>query len=51
MSTNTDLQNEVTLISSKLDNLTKTIRMLNGGSETLDEILLVGKKTLEMSKE
>ena len=44
MSTNTDLQSEVTLLSSKLDNMTKTIRILNSGSDTLDEILLVEKK-------
>jgi len=44
MSTNSDLQNELTPLSSKLDNLTKTIRMFNSGSKTIDEILLVGKK-------
>jgi len=42
-STNTDLQNEVILLSFKLDSKTKTIRMLNSGFDTLDEILLVGK--------
>ena len=43
LSTNSDLHNEVTLLSFKLKNMTKSIRMLNNGSDTLDEILLVGK--------
>jgi hypothetical protein len=43
VSTNTDLQNKVALLFSKLENQTKTIKMLNSGSDTLDEILLVGK--------
>jgi len=36
-------QNEVNLLSSKLENMTKSIRMLNNGSDMLDGILQVGK--------
>ena len=44
LSTVTDLENEVTLLSSKLENRTKCIRMLNNESDMLDEILQVGKE-------
>jgi hypothetical protein len=33
----------VTLLNSKLTNMTKSVMMLNKGSEILDEILEVGK--------
>ncbi|AES60162.1 hypothetical protein MTR_1g041210 [Medicago truncatula] len=32
------LQEENTLINSKLENITKSVRMLNNGSNVLDEI-------------
>ena len=38
------LQDEVTLLTSKLENMTKTMRMLNNGSDMFDEILQVGKR-------
>lgn len=37
------LQDEVTLLNSKLENMTKFVRMLNNGSYVLDEVLQVGK--------
>jgi len=36
LSTNSDLQNEVTLLSSNLENMKKTIQMLNNVSNVLD---------------
>jgi len=45
LSTISSLQNEVTLLSSKVQNKTKFIRMLNNWSDMLDEILQVGKRT------
>ncbi|KAI5390946.1 hypothetical protein KIW84_075988 [Lathyrus oleraceus] len=44
LSTVTDLKNEVTLLSSKLENMTNSIRMLNNGSDMLNEIIQVGKE-------
>jgi len=38
-----DVSYEVTLLNSKLDNMTKSIRMLNNGSNMLDKILQVRK--------
>lgn len=38
-----DLKDEVMLLTSKLNNMTKFIRMLNKGSDVLDEVLQVGK--------
>ena len=38
-----DLKEEVVLLNSKLDNMTKSVRMLNNGSTVLDEILQTGK--------
>ena len=38
-STIAGLEEEVTLLKSKLENIKKIIRMLNSGSDTLDEIL------------
>jgi hypothetical protein len=38
------LQNEVTLLSSNLENMTKSVIMLNNGTNMLDEILMVGKQ-------
>ncbi|XP_050878662.1 uncharacterized protein LOC127082468 [Lathyrus oleraceus] len=43
LSTVTDLENKVTLLSSKLEKMTKSIRMLNNGSGMLYEIIQVGK--------
>ena len=40
-----DLKEEVVLQKSKLDNMTKSIRMLNKSSDVLDEILQVGKNS------
>lgn len=36
------MEEEVTLLKSKLDNMTKFVRMFNNGSKALDEILEVG---------
>ncbi|MCH81188.1 gag-pol polyprotein [Trifolium medium] len=47
-STATDLKEEVTLLNSKLKNMTKSVRMLNKGSNILDEILEVGKMSRDM---
>lgn len=38
------LEKEVTLLKSKLNNMTKYARMLNNGSNMLDEILEIGGK-------
>ncbi|XP_050896014.1 uncharacterized protein LOC127102712 [Lathyrus oleraceus] len=38
-----ELQNEVILLSSKLNNMTKSVRMLNKGSNMLGEVLQIGK--------
>jgi len=38
-------QNEVRFLTYQLDNMTKSIRMLNNGSDMLDAILLVGKRS------
>lgn len=38
------LKEEVTLLKSKLDNMTKSLRMLNNGSNMLDEVLEIGEK-------
>ena len=38
-----ELKDEVVLLNSKLDNMTKFVRMLNNGSTGLDEILKSGK--------
>lgn len=38
-----DLQDKVILLTSKHDNMTKVVRMLNKGSNVLDEVLQVGK--------
>lgn len=43
LSTIYGLQDEITLLTSKLENMTKPIRMSNKGSDMLDEILQVGK--------
>ena len=37
------LKDEVVLLNSKLDNMTKSVRMLNSSSDVLDEILQIGK--------
>lgn len=38
-----DMKDEVILLNSKLDNMTKSVRMLNSSSDMLDEILQTGK--------
>ena len=43
LSTISYFQNEVTLLTSKLDNMTKYVRMLNNCSDMLNEILQIGK--------
>ncbi|KAK2359745.1 hypothetical protein QL285_085090 [Trifolium repens] len=48
MSTITGLQEEATLLNSKLESMTKSIRMLNNGSNVLDEILQAGKTSGNM---
>jgi len=48
MSIITDLQEENTLLKSKLEKMTKYVRMLNNGSNVLDEILQVGKSSGNM---
>lgn len=47
-STIAGLKEEVTLLKSKLENMTKFIRMLNNGSDVLDEILDVGNMSRNM---
>lgn len=44
LSTVTDLENEVTLLSYKLENMTKSINFLKNGSDMLDIILQVWKE-------
>ncbi len=44
----TGIQEENTLLNSKLENMTKFVRMLNNGSNVLDEILQVGKSSGNM---
>ena len=39
-----ELKEEVDFLNSKLENMTKSIRMLNKGSDVLDEVLQTGKK-------
>ena len=48
MSITTGLQEENILLKSKLENMTKFVRMLNNGSNVLDEILQVGKSSGNM---
>lgn len=43
LSTISGLQDEVTMLTSKLENMMKSLRMLNNGSDVLDEVLQVGK--------
>lgn len=43
LSTISGLQDEVTLLTSKLDNMTKYVRMLNNVSDMLEEVIQVGK--------
>lgn len=43
LTTLSNLQSEVSLLTSKLEKMTKFIRMLNNGTDLLEEILLVGK--------
>ena len=43
-----DLQNKVILLTSKLDNMTKTVRMLNKASYVLDEVLQIRKAVSDL---
>jgi len=45
---NAELQEEVSLLNSKLEGMNKTLRMLNNGSNLLDEILEAGNKSRSM---
>src|ERR1044072_9170083 len=45
---NATLQEEVSLLNSKLEGMNKSLRMLNNGSNVLDEILEAGKKGRSM---
>lgn len=40
-----DLKVEVVLLNSRIDNMTKYVRMLNSSSDVLDENLQTGKNT------
>lgn len=42
------LEEEVTLLKSKVDNMTKHVCMLNNSSDMLDKILEVGKMSRNM---
>jgi hypothetical protein len=43
-----DMKEEVTLLNSKLENMTKYVKMLKKGSDILDETLEVGKRPGDM---
>lgn len=43
------LKDEVIMLNSKLDKMTKTVRMLNKGTYTLEDILKIGKAAEDMS--
>src|ERR1044072_5227009 len=45
---NAELQEEMSLLKSKLEGMNKSLRMLNNGSNVLDEILKAGKKGRSM---
>ena len=45
-----ELKNEVTLKTFKLDSMIKNIRMLNNGTSMLDEILEVGKSARDVTR-
>ena len=49
ISINNRLKEEVTLLNSKLENMIKFVRMLNNGSNMLDEIPKVGKMSRHVS--
>jgi predicted RNase H-like nuclease (RuvC/YqgF family) len=44
-STTTSSKEEVTLLKSKLTNMTKSVRMLNKGTNMLEEVLEIGKRS------
>lgn len=48
VSTITILEEEVTLLNSKIENMTKYVHMLNNGSNMLDGIFQVGKMSINM---
>jgi hypothetical protein len=39
----TSLESEIELLSTNLNNMTKSVKMLNNGTDKLDELLMVGK--------
>ena len=43
------LESEVTVLKCDLDQMTKSVKMLNSGSETLDKILQAGRVAGDMS--
>ena len=43
LKTISDLESEVSSLNSSLDRMVKSLKMLNNGSDTLDEILQVGR--------
>ena len=45
---NVELQEEVSMLETKLESMNKSLRMLNNGSNVLDEILKVGKEGRSM---
>ena len=49
MKTISNLESEVTSLNSNLDRVVKSLKMLNNGSDTLDEILQVGRVTGDKS--
>lgn len=50
ITTISDLKEEVDNLNSKLEGMTKSARMLNSCSKTLNEILGVGKTTRDMKR-
>src|SRR3954462_8099397 len=44
-----ELNDEVILLQSKLDQMSKSVKMLNNGTDMLEEILQVGKSSRDMS--
>ena len=43
-----DLKREVSRLNGELDQMTKSVRMLNSGTDSLDKILTVGKPAKNM---
>ena len=49
MKTISNLESEVTSLNSNLDRMVKSVKMMNKGSDTLDEILQAGRVTRDKS--